>query len=64
MLDETGVLTADGTKVLTHDIFWMLGFAAVLIPLAFIPKRFIIGRYKGFLIVIAYTIFISLAFSG
>ncbi len=51
-------------QVLSNDIFWMLGFAGILIPLAFIPKRFIIGRYKGFVIVVAYAIFISMAFSG
>jgi len=49
-------------QVLESDIFWMLGFAAVLIPLAFIPKRFVIGRYKGLLILVAYAIFVSLAF--
>ncbi len=48
--------------VLTNDIFWMLGFAAVLIPLAFLPKKFEIGRIKGLVIVIAYCVFISLAF--
>lgn len=47
-------------EVLSTDIFWMLGFAAILIPLAFLPKSFQIGRYKGILIVIAYAIFISL----
>ncbi|MEM7086623.1 MAG: calcium/sodium antiporter [Bacteroidota bacterium] len=50
------------SKILENDIFWMLGFAAVLIPLAFIPKRFVIGRYKGLLILVAYTVFVSLAF--
>jgi cation:H+ antiporter len=49
-------------QVLQSDIFWMLGFAAVLIPLAFIPKRFVIGRYKGLLILAAYAVFVSLAF--
>lgn len=49
-------------QVLESDIFWMLGFAAVLIPLAFIPKRFVIGRYKGLLILVAYAVFVSLAF--
>ena len=51
-------------EVLTNDIFWMIGFAAVLIPLAFLPKRFEIGRIKGIAIVIAYALFISLAFLG
>ncbi|PVW14784.1 calcium/sodium antiporter [Marixanthomonas spongiae] len=49
-------------EILTNDIFWMLGFAAILIPLAFIPKKFELGRYKGLLIAIAYAVFISLAF--
>ena len=31
-------------QILSNDIFWMLGFAAILIPLAFLPKRFEIGR--------------------
>lgn len=49
-------------QVLTSDIFWMLGFAAILIPMAFLPKRFEIGRIKGIIIVVAYALFISLAF--
>ncbi|GER60005.1 calcium/sodium antiporter [Patiriisocius marinus] len=49
-------------QVLTNDIWWMLGFAACLIPLAFIPKSFEIGRVKGLVIVIAYCAFVSLAF--
>ena len=49
-------------EVLTSDIFWMLGFAAILVPLAFLPKKFEIGRYKGLFIVIAYAAFISFAF--
>jgi len=48
-------------EVLTNDIFWMLGFAVILIPLAFIPKKFEIGRLKGLLILAAYVGFISLA---
>ncbi|GHC55622.1 calcium/sodium antiporter [Ulvibacter litoralis] len=48
-------------EVLTSDIFWMLGFAAILIPMAFLPKRFEIGRVKGIIIVAAYGVFISLA---
>ncbi|WP_203293436.1 calcium/sodium antiporter [Luteirhabdus pelagi] len=53
---------AKSPEVVSSDIFWMLGFAAVLLPLAFLPKRFEIGRFKGLLIVVAYGIFISLAF--
>tara|TARA_R110002072_G_scaffold124085_3_gene259559 strand:+ start:3931 stop:4884 length:954 start_codon:yes stop_codon:yes gene_type:complete len=49
-------------EVLSNDIWWMIGFSAVLIPLAFLPKKFEIGRIKGLIIVIAYAIFISMAF--
>lgn len=49
-------------EVLTNDIWWMLGFSVVLIPLAFIPKQFEIGRVKGLVIVVAYCAFVSLAF--
>ncbi len=51
-------------EVLTNDIWWMIGFAAVLMPLAFLPKRFEIGRMKGIVIVAAYCIFIGMAFLG
>ena len=49
-------------EVLTNDIFWMLGFALVLLPLAFFPKKLQIGRAKGFLIFAAYAVFIALTF--
>lgn len=49
-------------QVIDHDIFWMLAFALVLLPLAFVPRHFEISRYKGVLIVLGYATFISLAF--
>lgn len=49
-------------KILTVDIFWMLGFAFILIPLAFIPQKFILSRYKGVILFVPYVIFIGLAF--
>lgn len=48
--------------ILTNDIFWMLGFALVFIPLALLPKKFVLNRVKGFLLLVAYAIFTSLAF--
>lgn len=50
--------------ILDKDIFWMLAFAAILIPLIMIPKKFQISRYKGLLLVIAYGTFIFLAFKS
>ncbi|MCF7568476.1 calcium/sodium antiporter [Sabulilitoribacter arenilitoris] len=50
-------------QILTSDIFWMLGFSAILIPLIFIPKRMKISRVKGFLLVFAYGVFMFLVFT-
>ncbi|WP_108867984.1 calcium/sodium antiporter [Aquimarina aquimarini] len=44
------------------NIYWMLGFAMVLLPLAFVPKRMVLGRTKGILIFGAYCVFIALVF--
>lgn len=48
--------------ILSRDIFWMLGFAFVLYPLAFIPKKFGIERYEGVLLFLSYILFIYLVF--
>jgi len=52
----------NSTAILTNDIFWMIGFSFILIPLAFIPKKFIFSRYKGAILFVSYVIFIGLAF--
>lgn len=51
------------SQILSRDIFWMLVFSAVLIPLILLPKRLQISRYKGFLLVFAYGIFLFLVFT-
>lgn len=48
--------------ILSRDIFWMLGFAFVLIPLVFLGKKYEINRFKGFCLVFAYGIFMMLLF--
>jgi cation:H+ antiporter len=50
-------------QILTSDIFWMLGFSAILIPLILLPKQMQISRMKGFFLVIAYGIFMFLVFN-
>ncbi|MDH7911245.1 calcium/sodium antiporter [Winogradskyella sp. SYSU M77433] len=50
----------DTPEILSTNIFWMIAFAAVLIPLMILPKRFEIGRYKGMLLFGAYMVFIYL----
>jgi cation:H+ antiporter len=51
-------------ELFTNDMWWMLGFAGVLIPLAFLPSKFEIGRLKGLIILACYCIFISMAVFG
>ncbi|EAQ38341.1 sodium/potassium/calcium exchanger 1 [Dokdonia sp. MED134] len=50
--------------ILGTNIYWMLGFAIALLPLAFIPKTLQIGRFKGLFLVGAYILFIALAFAA
>tara|TARA_R110002049_G_scaffold232047_2_gene404594 strand:- start:3963 stop:4907 length:945 start_codon:yes stop_codon:yes gene_type:complete len=50
-------------QILTNDIFWMLGFSAVLIPLVFLPKQLQISRSKGFFLVFGYGVFMFLLFT-
>ncbi len=44
------------------NIYWMLGFAMILLPLAFIPKKMVLSRPKGLLIFVGYCVFIALVF--
>ena len=50
--------------ILNSDIFWMMGIAFILIPLAFLPKKLSMGRLKGFVLFAGYVVFISIAFMG
>lgn len=51
------------SQILSSDIFWMLGFAAVLLPLIFLQSKLQINRIKGFFLVIAYGVFMVLVFT-
>ncbi len=55
------VVNPETPVILSTNIFWMIAFAAVLVPLMLIPKKFVIGRYKGMLLFAAYMVFIYLA---
>ncbi|MGM0932875.1 MAG: calcium/sodium antiporter [Bacteroidota bacterium] len=54
----------ESDKILTSDIFWMIAFSFVLVPLAFLPKKYLLSRYKGMILFTGYVIFIGLAFLG
>ncbi|QOD62115.1 calcium/sodium antiporter [Polaribacter haliotis] len=49
-------------QILSRDIFWMLGFAGILLPLVFMPKKFILSRFKGVFLFFGYGLFIYLIF--
>ena len=50
--------------ILSRDIFWMLLFAAVILPLGLIPKKNTIDKFKGFALVVVYAVFIFIVFKG
>lgn len=55
------VVNPNTPEILSTNIFWMIGFAAILVPFILIPRRFEIGRLKGALLFVSYLIFIILA---
>jgi len=50
-------------QILTRDIFWMIAFSAILIPLILIPKQHQISRSNGFALILGYGVFIFLVFT-
>lgn len=49
-------------KMLSNDIFWMIGVALILVPLIFLPVRYKISRYKGLILFVGYIVFMYLLF--
>lgn len=49
-------------QILTRDIFWMLGFAFILYPFAYVPRKFGIDRYEGVILFVTYVFFIYTVF--
>ncbi len=56
-------ITITEPQILNSDIFWMLGFAVVLLPLIVLPKQMQISRLKGFFLVLAYGLFMFFVFT-
>ena len=48
--------------IISRDLIWMLVFAAILLPLAFILKRHELKKTEGFVLVFIYGIFIYMVF--
>ena len=57
-------ISVKSEAILTSDIFWMIGFAFILIPLVLIPRKFVLNRYKGIFLFVSYAVFVGLAFLG
>lgn len=55
------VVNVETPEILSTNIWWMIAFAAILIPFIIIPKRFEIGRIKGLILFGAYLFFIYTA---
>lgn len=45
-------------RLLTSDIYWMLGISFILLPMVFIPKKFNLNWKHGIVLLIAYGVFI------
>ena len=56
-------IAVQSEALLSNDVFWMLGISFLLVPLALLPKKLSLDRYKGFILVTAFGIFTFIAFS-
>lgn len=45
-------------SIMSQDIYWMLGFAIILLPLVLLPKRGSLSFKEGILLLVGYCVFI------
>ncbi|VXC29932.1 conserved membrane hypothetical protein [Flavobacterium sp. 9AF] len=45
-------------QIINQDIYWMLGFAFILLPMVILPKRGSLSLKEGILLLIAYGVFL------
>lgn len=45
-------------RIINQDIYWMLGFGLILLPLVLLPKRGSLSFKEGILLLIGYSVFI------
>ncbi len=61
VLGITSIITpikVNDLHIVTHDIYWMLGVAFVLLPLCFIPNKLKFGLKEGILLLATYALFV------
>ncbi|WP_196885451.1 calcium/sodium antiporter [Aureivirga sp. CE67] len=51
-------VVAQDQRLLNSDIYWMLGVAAILIPLILIPKKMELGKKEGIILLLTYGAFV------
>ena len=49
-------LTVLDQSIINYDIYVMLFFAAIILPLIFFPKKLVLGRKEGIIILLFYTV--------
>ena len=57
-------IAVNSSQILNNDIIWMIGFAFILLPMIFLPKRLQLERIKGIILLGSYFVFVFLAFYG
>ena len=57
-------IVIDDIQILNRDIIWMLVFALLVLLIALLPKKNVIGKIKGFFLLFLYSIFMLLAFTS
>ena len=50
-------------NIINYDIYVMLFFAAIILPLIFFPKKLVLGRNEGVIILLFYSIYVYQLFS-
>ena len=51
-------MTVTDQNIIDYDIYIMLFFAAIILPLIFFPKKLVLGRKEGIIILLFYTVYI------
>ena len=51
-------LVVSDMNIINFDIYVMLFFSAIIFPLIFFPKKYLLGRTKGFIILSFYSVYI------
>lgn len=45
-------------RLLTNDIFWMIAISFVILPFVLLPKKYVLHRVHGILLLISYCVFV------